>query len=94
MDKNTYKGYHPECLQVEVAVAPGSKDHISEVVEEKPLKRIDFSNQSDAFNTFMTSDNKGKIFVRMTELSSVGNSPRLSGTVVTKDVNLGGSSMY
>ncbi len=42
----------------------------------------------------MTSDNKGKIFVRMTELSSVGNSPRLSGTVVTKDVNLAGSSLY
>ncbi len=94
MDKNTYKEYHPECLQVEVAVAPGSKDHITEVIEEKALKRIDFSNQTEAFNTFMSSDNKGKIFVRITELLSVGNSPRLSGTVVTKEVNLGGSSLY
>jgi hypothetical protein len=64
------------------------------VTQEIPYKRTDFSNQAEAFNKFMTPDYRGKIFVRMTELLSVDNSPRLSGTVVTKEVNLRGPSVY
>ena len=59
-----------------------------------PLKRKDFLNQAEAFNKFMTPEGKGKIFVRMTELLSKDDSPRLSGTVSTKEVNLKGSSVY
>ena len=48
----------------------------------------------DYGNEVMTPEGKGKIFVRMTELLSKDDSPRLSGTVSTKEVNLKGSSVY